>query len=89
MRGRASAAGAVAFGVVGAGQRHLPGAGEHSLCTVVEGARKDNRWLVVLWAILRKESMADLIAAASQGKGPRVEVATPTLLVAEIRGLCQ
>ena len=33
--------------------------------------------------------MEDLIEAATQGNGPRVEVATPTLLVAESRGLCQ
>jgi hypothetical protein len=70
----------------GPGQVSTPCVLSYSLCTV--GA-KGQRWKVVLWAILRKESMADLIAAASQGNGPRVEVATPTLLVAEFRSLCQ
>ena len=54
-----------------------------------EGCTKGQRWRVVLWAILRKESlMADLIEAAKQGNGPGVTVA-PHTLVAEFRGLWQ
>ena len=70
------------------GTRHR--AGEHSFRTVVKGVRErttDGRLYCGLF--LRKESMAELIAAARDGNGPRVEVATPTLLVAECRGLWQ
>jgi hypothetical protein len=39
---------------------------------------------------LRKESpMADLLEAAQQGNGPRVEVAPPHMVATEFRGLCQ
>jgi hypothetical protein len=52
-------------------------------------ARKDNDGWPVALAALRKESpMTDLVTAARDGNGPRVEVA-PLMVVAEFRGLGQ
>ena len=74
------------FGVV-TGTRAV--AGEHSFCTGTRrGLRKHNDGRVALAALRKESPMTDLITAAEQGNGPRVEVA-PLMVVAEFRGLGQ
>ena len=51
-------------------------------------ARKHNDGRVALAAVREESPMTDLITAARQGNGPRVEVA-PHMVVAEFRGLGQ
>ena len=51
-------------------------------------ARKHNDGRVALAALREESPMTDLIRAAQQGNGPRVEVA-PLMVVAEFRGLGQ
>jgi hypothetical protein len=51
-------------------------------------ARKDNEGRVALAALRKESPMTDLIEAAQQGDGPRVEVA-PLMMVAEFRGVGQ
>ncbi len=64
-------------------------AGEHSFCTGTRrGLRKHNDGRVALAALREESPMTDLITAAQQGNGRRVEVA-PLMVVAEFRGLGQ
>ena len=64
-------------------------AGEHSFVRDSERlARKDNDGPVALAALRKESPMTDLITAARQGNGPRVEVA-PHMVVAGFRGLGQ
>jgi hypothetical protein len=63
-------------------------AGEHSFCTGTRLARKHNDGRVALAALRKESPMTDLITAARQGNGLKVEVA-PLMVVAEFRGLGQ
>ncbi len=85
LRGRASAAAPFVRGChrdQGSGRRAL-------LCTGTRrGLRKHNDGRVALAALRKESPMTDLITAAQQGNGRRVEVA-PLMVVAEFRGLGQ
>ena len=86
LRGRASAAAPfvrVCHRDHGSGRRALLLYGDSE-----RPARKHNDGRVALAALRKESPMTDLITAAEQGNGPRVEVA-PLMVVAEFRGLGQ
>ncbi len=86
LRGRASAAAPfvrVCHRDQGSGRRALLLYGDSERL-----ARKDNDGRVALAALRKESPMTDLITAAQQGNGRRVEVA-PLMVVAEFRGLGQ
>ena len=86
LRGRASAA-APFVRVCRTGTRAV--AGEHSFVRGLgEACAKGQRRPVALAALRKESPMTDLITAAQQGNGRRVEVA-PLMVVAEFRGLGQ